>query len=86
MLTKITEKEKGKKSEGCTDDDVLVIINKTIKERQKGIEFAEQAGRDDVIKAEKYEIEYLTEYLPKQMSENDIKDIVNTLITENSYN
>ena len=65
-----------------TDEQIIEIIAKESKKRKDaGTEF-EKSGREDLIKQNKEEIEILAEYLPKQLSVEEIEKIVEEVIAE----
>ena len=77
----VLQVEKDKQIE-LTDEQVIEIIAKEAKKRKDAeIEF-EKSGREDLIKQNKEEIEILTEYLPKQLSAEEVEKIVNEVIAE----
>jgi uncharacterized protein len=63
-----------------SDDDIIKIIQKQIKQRNDSIEQYKVAGRDDLIAKENLEISFYEPYLPKQLSDEEltvaIKDII----------
>lgn len=65
-----------------TDEQVLEIIAKESKKRKDAESEFEKSGREDLIKQNKEEIEILAEYLPKQLSVEEIEKIVEEVITE----
>ncbi|BFH12832.1 GatB/YqeY domain-containing protein [Paenibacillus dendritiformis] len=64
------------------DDEVLEILGREIKQRKDALQQFESAGRDDLADSLKDEIEILTQYLPAQLSEEEIKEIVQKAIQE----
>jgi uncharacterized protein YqeY len=64
------------------DDDINKIIQKSIKQREDAASQYKEAGRDDLYEKEFKEAELLKEYLPKQLSEDDLKSIVQNCIDE----
>ncbi len=73
------EKDKGITLE---DDKIIEIIAKETKKRKDSLGDYEKSGRDDLIKQVKEEISILQEYLPKQLSKEEIKEIVKGIIEE----
>ena len=74
----VLQVEKDKQIE-LTDEQVIEIIAKEAKKRKDAeIEF-EKSGREDLIKQNKEEIEILTEYLPKQLSSEEIDAIIDNV-------
>jgi len=64
------------------DADVVVILQKMVKQRRESIATYEKAGRNDLVDQEKAEIAILEGYLPKQMDEAGVKAAVAALIAE----
>lgn len=59
-----------------TDEEVMSIIVKQVKMRKDAISEFEKAGRNDLVESYNKEIDVLSEYLPKQLSEDEIVDII----------
>lgn len=66
----------------ATDEDVLTVIQKEVKQRKDSIEQFHNAGRQDLVDKEKKELEMLQKYLPEQMNEDQIREIVKQTIRE----
>ncbi len=66
----------------ATDDDVLAVIRKGIKQRQEAIELYERGGRSDVADKERAEIEILQAYLPATLDTETIRQVVRDVITQ----
>ena len=62
--------------EELDDDGIAAILSKQVKMRKDALADFESAGRTDLIDAYNAEIEVLTEYMPKQLSADEIADIV----------
>lgn len=76
---------KQKEVDGRIDLDdtmVLAIMDKMTKQIRDSIQQFEQAGRDDLVKKEKFELEIIQEYLPTQLNEDEIKQLIAESITE----
>lgn len=71
--------EKIDKKRELTDDDVVGIISKQIKMRKDSITEFEKAGRDDLVKQNYAEIEILQKYMPEQLNEEEINNIINNV-------
>ena len=63
------------------DTDVLAIIDKMVKQRRDSIEQFDKAGRDDLSNKEKFEIEVIQEYLPQQLTEPEISEMITEAIS-----
>ena len=55
------------------DDEILSLLQKMIKQRHESIELYEKGGRAELAQQERDEIAIIAAYLPKQMSEDDVK-------------
>jgi len=64
-----------------SDDDVLIILDKMVKQRRESISQYEQAGRDELADIEKEEIEIIQAYLPEPLSEDEISDLIEQAIS-----
>lgn len=73
------EKDKGIQVE---DDKILEIIAKEVKSKKDVLKDFEKAGREDLINQTNQEIEILQEYLPKQLSREEIKAEVEKIISQ----
>lgn len=63
-----------------TDQEVIGVIKKLAKQRKDSISEFEKAGRMELVDKEKFELSVLEEYLPQQMSEADLKKVVEDVI------
>ena len=62
--------------EELDDAEVIKILTKQVKMRKDALADFEKAGRTDLLEAYNAEIEVLKKYLPEQMSDDDIKQII----------
>ncbi len=65
-----------------TDDDVLSLLQKMVKQRQESIAIYRQAGRDELAAGEQAEVDVISAYMPKQMDEDGVKAAVAAAIAE----
>jgi uncharacterized protein len=65
-----------------SDDEVLTILQKEAKKRRESIVELEGAGRSESAENEKYELSVIEEFLPKQLTEDELRPIVQDAITE----
>ena len=85
MLTAFTnELVAGKRTpqDKLTDKEVLTVIKRLAKQRQESITQFKAADRDDLLKPEEAELAFLETYLPKTMSQAEIKPIAQQKKTE----
>jgi len=73
----IEELEKGSQ---LTDEEIIQVLQSEIKKRKESILEFEKGKRDDLVKKEKAEMEILQKYLPEQLSEEEIKKLVQEAI------
>lgn len=72
----VKNKEIELRPHGITDPDILAVIKKLAKQRKDSITEFEKAGRTDLVDKEKFELTVLEEYLPKQLSADEVKKVV----------
>lgn len=84
LLSAIGYYEINKGGAGYTakDEDVLSVLQKEAKQRKDSIEQFLKAGRQDLVDKETKELELLQTYLPKQMGEEEIKNLVKSAIEQ----
>mgnify|MGYP000847469933 CR=1 FL=1 len=68
--------------EELDDQGVIAVLTKQVKMRKDALSDFEKAGRTDLLEAYNKEIEILMEYLPKQLSEEEILEIVKATAAE----
>lgn len=76
LLKAAVQMEEINSKKELTDEEVMNIIVKQVKMRKDAINDFEKAGRVDLIDAYNEEINILNEYLPKQLSEEEIIEII----------
>jgi len=75
------EIQKGGAGYEATNEDVLDVVGKEIKKRREAIEMFIKGGRQESADKEKKELELLQSYLPEQMSEVEIRTLVEETIS-----
>ena len=65
-----------------SDADLLGVLQKMIKQRQESVELYDKGGRAELAAQEREEIAIISAYLPKQMSEADVKAAISAAIAE----
>ena len=65
-----------------SDEEIIEVISRETKKRKDAIELYEKGGRKELAEKEKKEAEILSAYMPEQMSEEEIKKLVETTIKE----
>ena len=69
------------KKEELSDEEIIKLISKQIKMRKDSIAEFTKAGRDDLVQQNEKEIEVLKEYMPEEMSEEEVINIINEAIS-----
>ena len=69
------------KKEELSDEEIIKLISKQIKMRKDSITEFTKAGRDDLVQQNEKEIEVLKEYMPEEMSEEEVINIINETIS-----
>ena len=81
VRTAILQIEKDKGIE-VTDEQIIDIIAKEVKKRKDSLADFEKANRQDLIDQINEEIELLEGYLPKQLTDEELEEIVSKIVTE----
>lgn len=68
--------------DGVTSDDIMSILAKMVKQRQDSATIYEEAGRLELAEQERSEITVIEEFLPKQLSEDEVKAAVQSAIKD----
>jgi uncharacterized protein YqeY len=83
VLTAIKNEEvSGKEARELSDAEVITVLSREAKKRREAAEAFEQAGAKDRSDMEKAESVVIAEYLPVQLSESEIKEMINAAIAE----
>ena len=65
----------GEKKEVVKDSEIVKVLIKMKKQRQESVDLYKKGGRQELLDAEKSEIEIINKFLPKQLNEDEIKKI-----------
>ena len=76
------EIELGKREEGLSDQEVICVIQKGVKQRKDSVEQYKEGGREELAQSEQQEIEILEKYLPKQLSDEEVKQKIKQIVDE----
>lgn len=72
----------GDNAEGVDEAAILAILGKMVKQRQESVRAYEEGGRLDLAEREREEIAVITEFLPKQLSDDEVNAAVDSAIAE----
>ena len=67
---------------GIGDEEILAILGKMTKQRKESVRAYEEGGRLDLAEREMNEIEIIEEFLPKQLSEDEVSNAVKAAVNE----
>jgi uncharacterized protein len=81
LLSAIKQREVDERIE-MSDADVVAVIEKMLKQRRDSIAAFELAKRDDLADVEKFEVSVLQTYMPQQLSEEAILQIIDQVIAD----
>ena len=83
LLAAITNEEvAGKAAKVLTDAEIITVLSREAKKRREAVEAYTQAKRDDLAGKEKAEAVVIANYLPEQLSEDEIKKLIADAIAE----
>ncbi len=72
----------GEETAGVTNDDVLAIMGRMVKQRQESARAYEEGGRLELAEKELSEVKVIEEFLPKQLNENEVETAIDAAIAE----
>jgi len=76
IVSALKDKEiekRGTKDSSIKDEDVIVVLNKMLKQRRESLDIYKKASRTDLSDKEQKEIDIIQEFLPKQLDDNETK-------------
>ena len=82
MIKSSIKNKEIEKGEALTDEETSAILRSFVKRANESIEQFTKAGRTDLVEKEKEESEIIQNYLPRQLSEDQTKEIVSNAIKE----
>jgi uncharacterized protein YqeY len=68
--------------EGVSDDDILVLLAKMVKQREESAATYDTGGRPELANAEREEIAIIREFMPKQLSDEETREAAKDAIAE----
>lgn len=82
MVKAALDKERIDKKKEICDELLIDVVNKQVKMRNDSLEEFKKANREDLITQTEKELEILKDYLPPQLSEEEVVSIINEVIKE----
>ena len=71
-----------KENKGISDQDITGLLKKMVKQRNESCEVYKKAGRTELLESETKEIEIISSFLPKQLSDDETKKICVEIVTK----
>lgn len=68
--------------EPLTDQQAIEVLSSCAKKRRESIEQYEKGGRSDLVQKEQFELDIITSFLPQQLSEDELRQLITTAITQ----
>jgi uncharacterized protein YqeY len=84
MATNAANNLEKKNQQPLTDDELVGVLAREVKTRRESVEAFRGGGREDLATKEEAEIAIISEFLPRALSEDDIRDLVNEGIAATS--
>lgn len=82
ILSQIQNKEIDKKAQ-LSDDETVLVIRKIVKELNESLEAAKKANRQDLVDQNQKQLEFVSPYLPQEISDEELSKELEKLIKEN---
>jgi uncharacterized protein YqeY len=83
LLAAITNEEvAGKAARVLTDSEIITVLSREVKKRREAVDAYTQVKRDDLASKEKAEAAVIAKYLPAQLSEDEMKKLIQDAIAE----
>ncbi len=65
-----------------TDEKAMRVLQKLVRQREESADIYKKKSRNDLYEKEMKELEYIREYLPKQLSDEELTEIIGEIITK----
>jgi len=82
MIKASLQNEAIKLGHDLTEDDELTVLSREVKQRKDSLHEFDKAGREDLVEKLRTELLYVEEYMPKQLTEEELTEIVKEAISE----
>lgn len=80
MVRSALKNQEIERGQALTDEDTLAVLQKELKQRRDSLEAFQQASRSDLAEQATQEIDILNEYLPKQLTSDELTELVSEVI------
>ena len=82
LLAALVNKEKEKNQHQLSEEEIQQVVGTEVKKRREAAEAFDKGGRTEMAQKERREMEILQKYLPEQLSEDRVRELVKDAITQ----
>ncbi|MEQ2526236.1 GatB/YqeY domain-containing protein [Robertmurraya yapensis] len=82
MVKASLQNEALKLGQELSEDEELTVLSREVKQRKDSLHEFEKAGREDLVEKIRTELQYVEEYMPQQLTEEEVSKIVQESIAE----
>jgi uncharacterized protein len=82
MIKASIQNEAMKSGKEISEEDELTVLSREVKQRKDSLHEFDKAGRQDLVEKIRTELQYVELYMPKQLSEEEVTEIVKQAISE----
>jgi uncharacterized protein len=82
MIKASIQNEAIKSGKEISEEDELTVLSREVKQRKDSLHEFDKAGRQDLVEKIRTELQYVELYMPKQLSEEEVSEIVKQAISE----
>ena len=82
MIKAAIQNESLKFGHDLSQDEELTVLTREVKQRKDSLHEFDKAGREDLVEKVRTELKYVELYMPKQLTEEEVSEIVKTAISE----
>ena len=83
LLAKLKDKQINERKD-LSEKECIAVVKTLVKQRKEAMEMYENAGRDGLAEKEKMEFNILNSFIPEMMNEQEIRNLVQTVITDSN--
>jgi len=85
IIDKDIENRTSESNNELNDNQIMALLQNLIKQRKDSIESFQAASRDDLVVKEQFEIDLISQFLPKQLNEMETEEIIKEMIKKQTF-
>ena len=85
IIDKDIENRTSESNNEIKDNQIMALLQNLIKQRKDSIESFKTASRDDLIVKEQFEIDLISQFMPKQLNERETEEIIKEIIKKQNF-